>query len=87
MQSTLTEVLPIILTIVISVFAGFWTLLTFLKTELKSLADKLDELTKCINKIEKEYVSKSDCRDIRADCPAKKATASKLEKLCESSIG
>ena len=85
MQSNMLEVLPIVLTIVISVFAGLWALLTFLKAELKSLADKIDELTKSMNRLEKEYVSKSDCRDIRAECPAK-STATRLEKLCESRI-
>lgn len=77
--------LAIILTIVISVFAGMWALLTFLKGELKSLSDKIDEINKTISKVEKDYMTKSDCRIMREECPFR-ATISKLEKLCESRI-
>lgn len=77
--------LAIILTIVISVFAGMWALLTFLKGELKSLSDKIDEINKTISKVEKDYMTKSDCRIMREECPSR-ATISKLEKLCESRI-
>ena len=77
------SMLAIILTIVISIFAGFWTLLTFLKGELKSLSDKMDEMNKTISKVEKDYMTKSDCRIMREECPSRAAIA-KLEKLCES---